>query len=179
MRLLVLACMFATFTVLSGTAGAAGPTSGTLSVEGGKGIVTVELRGSTLGILASGALRITDLTPHDKYAAKVTGRKLSQLRVGPRTVVYRGQGLRFSILGGSYRFVVRGTGIALSSVGWGWVTLEGQPKFLGDDTGVYSVDGVDCSSEPQSCTALPETPLRVKLGALVPDGAAKSTIGEK
>ena len=106
-------------------------------------------------------------------------RRRSQLRVGPRTVVYRGQGLRFSILGGSYRFVVRGTGIALSSVGWGWVTLEGQPKFLGDDTGVYSVDGVDCSSEPQSCTALPETPLRVKLGALVPDGAAKSTIGEK
>jgi hypothetical protein len=140
-------------------------------------VVSVELRGVTLGVLASGNLRVTDLTPHDRYAPTVTGRKLTQQRINVRTVVYRGQGLRFKMIGGSYRFVARGNGIALSGVGWGWVTLTGLPKFFGDDVGVYSVDGVDCSDQPDSCTALPETPLKIKLGTTATEGSSKSTIG--
>ena len=173
MRLLLVLCTIATAAILTGTSGAAGPTgptAGTLSVEGGRGVVTVELRGSILGRVANGVLRVIDLTPRDKYAPKVSGRKLTQSRVGPRTVVYRGQGLRFSMLGGTYRFVVKGNGIALSGVGWGSVTLLAQPRFAGDDTGVYSVDGVDCSAEPESCTALPEVSLKLKLGTPASEG---------
>ena len=86
-------------------------------------MVIVELRGVTLGVLTNGSLRVTDLTPHDRYAPTVTGRKLTQQRINARTVVFRGQGLRFKMIGGSYRFVARGNGIAPSGVGWGSVTL--------------------------------------------------------
>ena len=175
MRLPLLFIVVITAAVAAASAGAAGPTAGNLSVEGGRGVVTVELRGSLLGLLANGSLRVTDLTPRDRYAPMVTGRKLVQLRVGSRTVLFKGQGLRFRMLGGSYRIVVRGSGIALSGVGWGWVTLDGEPRFAGDDTGVYSVDGVDCSADPQTCTALPDVPLRVKLGTLASDGSITLT----
>jgi hypothetical protein len=177
MRLLLLLSVVLTTAVVASSAGATDPTAGTLSVEGGRGIVTVELRGSMLGLLGSGLLRVTDLTPRDRYAPTVTGRKLVQMRVGPRTVVYKGQGLRFRVLGGSYRIVVRGAGIALSGVGWGWVTLDAEPRFVGDDVGVYSVGGVDCSSDPQTCTPLPDVPMRIKLGTLASDGS--STLGTR
>ena len=164
MRLRFLLGLLVTAAVLAGVARAGQPTAGTLSVEGGKGVVVLELRGSMLGVLGVGVLRVTDLTPQDHYAANVAGRKLTQVRIEPRTVLYRGQGLRFRMLGGSFRVVVRGTGIALSSVGWGWVSLAGQPRFPGDSTGVYSTDGVDCSAQPESCIPLPDAPLRIKLG---------------
>ena len=44
--------------------------------------------------------------------------------------------------------VARGSGIAVSAVGRGVVMLDGDPRFPGDDAGVYSRDGVDCSVEP-------------------------------
>lgn len=181
MRLLLFLCPIAIFTALAGTADAAGPsitpTAGNLSVEGGRGVVTVELRGVTLGVLTSGSLRVTDLTPHDRYTPTVTGRKLTQQRINARTVVFRGQGLRFKMIGGSYRFVARGAGIALSGVGWGSVTLTGLPRFFGDDVGVYSVDGVDCSDQPESCTPLPEIPLKLKLGTTATEGSTKASLG--
>ena len=49
------------------------PTSGTLSVERGKGVVMIDLRGSVLGRLSTGTLRVTDQTPNDKYTALVAG----------------------------------------------------------------------------------------------------------
>jgi hypothetical protein len=44
------------------------------------------------------------------------------------------------------------------------VTLDGDRVTILDDAGVYSLDGVDCSSEPQSCTPLPDDPERFTLG---------------
>jgi hypothetical protein len=41
--------------------------------------------------------------------------------------------------------------------------LDGDARFPGDDVGVYSRDGVDCSAEPLSCTALPTEPERFAL----------------
>ena len=116
----------------------------------------IDLRGSVLGKLTTGSLRVTDTTPNDRYAALVVGRKVTQERMGPRTVVYRGQGLRFRMLGGGYRMVARGSGITVSAVGHGFVTLDGDPRYAGDDVGVYSLEGVDCSAEPLSCAAAPD-----------------------
>jgi hypothetical protein len=65
----------------------------------------LDLRGSVLGRLGSGTLRVTDHTPADRYVALVVGRKLTQERVRPRTVLYRGHDLRFRMLGGAYRIV--------------------------------------------------------------------------
>ena len=99
-----------------------------------------------LGRLANGTLRVTDQTPNDRYAAFVVGRKLTQTRLGPRTVVYRGQGLRFRMLGGGYRVVIRGAGITSRPSAAGSSRSTASRRFPGDDTGVYSLDGVDCSS---------------------------------
>ncbi len=163
MRKLLLVLCTLTVAVATSVAGAAAPTAGTLSVERGKGVVMVDLRGSLLGRLVSGTLRVTDLTPYDRYAALVVGRKLTQERLGPRTVLYRGQGLRFRMVGGGYRVVARGSGISVSAVGRGVVLLDAEPRFPGDDIGVYSLDGVDCSLEPSLCTSLPTEPERFSL----------------
>ena len=151
--------------LLSGVAGAAGPTTGSLNLDRGRGLVVLEVKGVVLGRLASGTITVTDRTPTDPYAAKVTGRRIAaQRKLGPARVFVRGQGLRFSLLGGSYRIAVRGSGISLSVVGRGTVTLDGEPRFAFDDLGVYSLEeGVDCSVEPASCTPLTEEPLRLKI----------------
>jgi hypothetical protein len=165
-KLTILACSIVALAALGGSAGAAGPNVGVLSVEGGKGAVTLDLRGSVLGRLSSGTLRVTDQTPRDRYAALVVGRKVTQERVGPRTVVYRGQGLRFRMVGGGYKIVVRGTGISLSAVGRGVVSLDGERRITGEDAGVYSLeDGVDCGVDPLLCVALPDEPERFVLGS--------------
>ena len=87
-----------------------------------------------------------------------------QTRVGARTVLYRGAGLRFRMLGGAYRIVVRGTGIDVEAVGRGVVVLDGDPRVEGEDTGLYSLDGADCGVEPQLCTPLPDEPERFVVG---------------
>lgn len=165
MRKLALIICSIVATAVVGSAGAVEPNVGALSVERGKGVVGLELRGVVLGRLANGTLRVTDSTPNDRFTPLVVGRKLTHERVGPRTVVYRGHGLRFRMVGGGYRIVVRGTGISLSAVGRGSVTLDGERSTDGD-AGVYSLeDGVDCGIEPELCVALPEEPERFVLGS--------------
>lgn len=166
-KLNFLACSIVVAAVtVGGSAGAAEPAVGVLSVENGRGAVMLDLRGSVLGRLSVGTLRVTDNTPRDRYAALVVGRKLTQERVGPRTVVYRGQGLRFRMVGGAYRIMVRGSGISLSAVGRGVVSLDGEPRFAGDYAGVYSLEeGVDCAVDQVMCIALPDEAERYVLGA--------------
>jgi hypothetical protein len=53
---------------------------------------------------------------------------------------YRGSGFRFSAINGSYRVVVRGSGIYLFAGGQGTVRLQGSSVYRGSD-GVYSIDG--------------------------------------
>jgi len=162
-KLAVLVCSLAVLGIAASLAWASEPTSGTLSVERGKGVVMIDLRGSVLGRLTLGSLRVTDQTPNDKYTPLVTGKKFTQERVGLRTVVYRGQGLRFRLVGGGYRMVARGTGISVSAVGRGVVMLDGEPRWPGDDVGIYSREGADCSTEPASCVPLPTDPERFTL----------------
>jgi hypothetical protein len=163
--LVLLACSLLVAAVLAAGARADDPENGTLSVARGKGLVVLELRGNILGRLGNGALTVTDLTPRDKYTATVVARKMKEIRfLGPRTTRYRGQGIRFRMLGGSYRVAVRGSGIALSAVGRGFVTLDADRLTVLEDAGVYSLDGVDCSAEPTSCTPLPDEPERLALG---------------
>jgi hypothetical protein len=69
------------------------------------------------------------------------------------------------MVGGGYRIVVRGTGISLSAVGRGVVSLDAERRVAFDDAGVYSLeDGVDCAIEPNLCVALPDEPERFVLG---------------
>lgn len=156
--------LLALVVAFAGIGRAAEPGAGTLTVERGRGVVTLEVRGLVLGRLANGSIMVTDRSPSDPYFANVTGRRIAvQRRLRPDKVFIRGQGLRFRMLGGSYRIVIRGAGIAVSAVGRGMVVLDGEPRFPGDDVGVYSVEDVDCGSKPESCLAIPDEPVRVKL----------------
>ena len=66
------------------------------------------------------------------------------------------------MIGGSYRVVVKGTGIDLSVVANGFSTLEGDTA----EPGVYSVDGTDCRvSASATCKPLPDKSKQVKLGS--------------
>jgi hypothetical protein len=164
-KLVLLACSLAGAAALAGAARADDPQNGTLSVARGKGVVMLEVRGNVLGRLGAGALTVTDLTPRDKYTATVVARRMKEIRVlGLRTTRYRGQGIRFRLLGGGYKVTVRGVGIAVSAVGNGFVTLDGERLTPFDEAGVYSLEGVDCSAEPTSCTPLPDEPTRLTLG---------------
>jgi hypothetical protein len=173
-KLIVLACPALLAAALVGTARGADPAVGELSVEGGKGAVILEVRGSVLGRLASGSIVVTDRTPNDHYAESITGKKIvAERRLGPAKLLVRGQGLRFRMLGGSYRVAIRGTGIAVSAVGRGHVELDGERLFPWEDTGVYSLDGTDCGMEPEKCSPLPDDPIRLKLGARPTEGSPR------
>jgi len=164
--LVLLACAALSAAALAASAGAAEPDTGVLSVERGRGMVAIDIRGSVLGRLGTGSLRVTDVTPRDRFAPSVMGRKLTVTRLGPRTLLYRGQALRFRMLGGGYRIVVRGSGVSVSAVGRGAVVLDGEPRVAGEDVGVFSLDdGVDCGTTPESCAPLPSEPQRFVLGA--------------
>ena len=170
MRTLALFACSLVLVLVAGTASATGargtgPANGTLSVQGGKGLVVLEMRGSILGRLGSGAVTVTDMTPRDPYTATVVGKKVKELHLAPRTDRYRGQALRFRMVGGSWRVTVRGSAIALSAVGRGAVTLQAERLNPLDDAGVYSLDGTDCSVQPTSCTPLPDDLERFALGA--------------
>jgi hypothetical protein len=164
--LIFLACTLAIAATLAAAAGAAGTVNGTLSVAEGRGVVGVDIRGSVIGRLGNGSVRVTDLTPRDRFGEIVFGRDLeSEEPIGPNTVIYRGQGIRFRMLGGAYRIVVRGRGIDIAAVGRGAVMLDGEPRLVDAGTGLYSVTGIDCGIEPLLCTPLPDEPARFTIGA--------------
>jgi hypothetical protein len=168
-KLLVLACSLAVAAMLALSAGAADPPTGVLSIDQGRGVVTLDVRGVVLGRLGSGSLRVTDHTPRDPFTEIVRGKYVEE-RVGPRTVVYRGQSLRFRMVGGRYRIVIRGSGIAVSANARGVVTLDGERRTPDELTGFYSLTGADCSLEPTVCTPIPDDPQRLLLGEPVEEG---------
>jgi hypothetical protein len=163
-KLALLACSAAVAAVFAGLAGAAAPTPGTLGIEAGKGTVTVEIKGSIIGVAANGSVRVTDLTPRDRFVPYVFGRRLSISRVGPKTILYRGKALRYRMLGGSTRVVVKGSGISLSASGRGHTILDAERRFPDEDAGYYSLEGIDCSLEVALCLPLPDVPERHLIG---------------
>jgi hypothetical protein len=156
-KLILFACAVVTVAALTLSSGASGQKPGVLSVDQGRGIVILDVRGVVLGRLTSGTLRVTDQTPRDRFEEIVNGRIVEAEYLGPKTTIYRGQGLRFRMVGGRFRIIVRGSGIAISAMGRGSVQLDGEPRVVGDPTGVYSInDGIDCSIEPTRCTPFPD-----------------------
>jgi hypothetical protein len=110
---------------------------GTLSVQNGRGTITISARGGVIGSFARGSVRISDPIDGDGTGPIVTGDEWSNER-DATTTTWGGTRVRFRIIGGSFRIVVRGRGINLSLVGTGKVTLDG--ASTGDD-GSYSVNG--------------------------------------
>lgn len=172
MRALILfVCAIVAAVAVAASAAGAVRDSGQLSLERGRGSAALELRGVVLGRLTSGTLRVTDLTPRDRFVPTVSGRRVTAQRIGPKTTLYRGVGIRFKVLGGRYRLVLRGSGMSVSAVGVGEVVLDGDSRWIGDDVGVFSLDGVDCVMAPELCLPVPIDPTRYELGSDEPTTA--------
>jgi hypothetical protein len=160
-RPLTLLALLALLLPVAGLA-AARAGEGTLSVADGRGKITVQARGAIIGRFDAGAVVITDLTPLDVSDPIVWGDDRDRKLLPDGGIVYTGKDVRFRVIGGSYRVVVRNaTGIDLSVVGNGSVLLEGDWP----DPGVYSLDGEDCRVDRASCKPLPRESKRLKLGS--------------
>jgi hypothetical protein len=163
MRLLLVPLSLLALLVPVASAGDVQRGDGTLSIRDGRGTVVVHARGAVIGQVArferNGKLVIDDLEEGDGSEPRVLGADWSRLR-DDGTPVYGGKAIRFRLIGG--RFVLRvtnATGLQLSVVGRGNVTLDGAGSLtsgIGYD-GVYSLNGEPTESLPDE----PETfPLR-------------------
>lgn len=106
--------------------------AGSLSIEDGRGTVTITGRGIVIGRLERGEVQIVDLTPLDQWSPRVNGVPRG------RTVWARGKEINVYIPGGRYRITVRGDGFSISARGRGSAMLDGQPDVAGA-TGTYAV----------------------------------------
>jgi len=145
---------------------------GTLSVEDGRGKVTIQARGGVIGRLDRGTVTIYDLTPEDTNVPVVFGDDQPVVLFGENGAKYTGAGMRFRVIGGRYRIVIQGRGIDLSVVGKGFGSIKGDPGQLG----VYSLDGADCRKDPDACKLLPEVEKRFLLEAPVTERAERSVV---
>lgn len=133
---------------------------GTLSVEDGRGKVTLQARGGVFGRLDRGTVTVWDTTPADASFPVVTGADQPEAFLADGGVRYRGNGMRFRVIGGGFKLLIQGRGIDLSVVGKGSGFIEGDTL----EPGVYSLDGADCRKNRASCEQLPEPGIRFRLG---------------
>jgi hypothetical protein len=140
---------------------------GTLSVEDGRGKVNLDARGGVIGRLDRGTITVYDKTPGDTSFPVVTGADQPEVFLTDGGVRYRGNGLRFRVIGGGFKLQIQGRGIDLSVVGKGSGYIEADNS---NEPGVYSLDGADCRKSRTTCEVLPLAGLRFKLGT--PEKAA-------
>ena len=115
------------------------PTDGTVSVRDARGTITISARGGVIGSFTRGSVTINDPIDGDGTGPVVTGDDWSKDR-NETTTTWGGTKVRFRIIGGSFKIVVKGRGINLSLVGTARVTLAGAGTA---DDGEYSVNGGD------------------------------------
>jgi hypothetical protein len=143
--------------VLPVAAGAAKRPQGSLSIEGGRGTITIKAQGGVLGKVR-GAVQIVDLTPNDKWRPIVNGVK--QERGG----WVRGSEVSFRVLGGRFKIQLRGEAISVAVRGIGVAGFKGEPGALGE-TGVFAVgESADCIAEPDLCEPVPVEATKVTFG---------------
>jgi hypothetical protein len=150
-RLLTFAMLAALALPAAAAARVHGATDGTVAVRDARGTITIAARGGVIGSFAQGRVTISDPVEGDGTGPVVTGDDWSKDR-DATTTTWGGTKVRFRIIGGSFRVVVKGKGINLSFVGRGNVTLFG--AGTGDD-GSYSVNGGDYLALPGFPFAFP------------------------
>ena len=124
---------------------AADAADGTLAVKNATGFVLFDGRGVILGHADKARITITD---EDRTEGRVIVLGYAtKARLAPGKTLYTGEDMRFKLLGGENILVIVGSGISLSAVGEGRVTLEGG-NVVND--GKYSVDDGPFKSLPNT-----------------------------
>jgi hypothetical protein len=135
------------------TLAAATATDGTLSVKRGHATIVLKLRGTTIGRLASGTIRMKDLNAYDGAIPQV--RHCRTLRYpNPLTAVCTGKKLVFRAVDGRFLVRLKGSGIFLSAVGRGSVTVQGAGS-VDVPNGVMSLDDGPYQPIPDDLTTYP------------------------
>ena len=130
------------------------PGDGTLVIKNGaapKGVpvVTLIITGAAIGRISNyGTIVIDDSTPLDSFSPEVSGFD-SHKDVSGTATKWVGVGMKFRAVGGTYKITIYGSGVDLSAVGSGFVTLSGIPDSTTGD-GVYSLNGDTFHSLPAS-----------------------------
>jgi hypothetical protein len=156
-RLLTFAVLVALALPAAVAARTLGPNDGTLSVSAGRGTVIISGHGAVIGSFARGSVTINDPIDGDGTGPIVTGDDWSKEKSLTATT-WGGTKVRFRIIGGTFRVVVKGRGINLSVVGKGTMMLNGAGT---EDDGTYSVNGA-----PDEM--LPDLPFGFILSATTP-----------
>ncbi len=147
MRQLLILCAFVALALPVGieAATAAGAADGTLAITNATGIVLVNAKGVIIGHADSGRITVTDTDHTDGRLIFLGWNK--KVVLSPTKTVYSGDDLRFKLLGGDNVLFIRGSGISLSVVGEGKVTLDG--GNVAND-GKFSIDDGPFLSLPDS-----------------------------
>jgi hypothetical protein len=143
---LVFAATAAAFTVAS--------TDGTLTVKSGVGKIQFQGKGGVIGRLAKGQVTIKDPDPSDGTGPIVTGADAVDV-LNDTTTRYRGNDIRFRIIGGRMTVTVDASGIDLSAIGSGGVRIDGRGTA---DDGTWALNG----APPQK---IPDASLWLALGS--------------
>jgi hypothetical protein len=128
------------------------PGDGTLVVKNGtapKGVpvVTLIVTGAAIGRVTNlGTVIIDDSTPNDPFSPEVSGFDWHK-DVSDTATKWTGTNMKFRAVGGTYKITIYGSGVDLSVVGRGYVTLAGVPDTTTGD-GVYSLNGDTFHSLP-------------------------------
>jgi hypothetical protein len=122
-----------------------GANDGTLSIKDARGVFTIQGRGGVIGSITQGRVTISDPIDGDGTGPIVTGDDFPPIERNENTTTWRGNRVRFRIIGGTFKVVVRGRGINVSFVGKGNVILNGAGT---EDDGNYSVNGAEYNLIP-------------------------------
>lgn len=126
---------------------AADSTDGTLAVKNATGIVLVDATAVIIGHADKGRITITDADRTDGRIIVLGTEKLKKIVLAPGKITYIGDDVRFKLLGGDNKLFIRGSGISLSAVGEGKVTLDGG-NVVND--GKFSIDDGPFRSLPDA-----------------------------
>jgi hypothetical protein len=125
---------------------AASRVDGTLSVKRGRALINIKLqRGTVIGRMAKGTIRIRDLGPYDNSIPQIHHCRLRY--PNSTTIACTGKKIVFRAVDGRFVTRLNGSGIFLSAVGRGNVTITGaaNPTF---PNGVMSVDNAPYQQIP-------------------------------
>jgi hypothetical protein len=126
------------------------PGDGSLVVDNARGLVTIRARGGIIGRFDSGRIVIEDPVEGDGSGPVVYGANRVR-ELSPTTTLYIGEeGVRFRLIGGAYRVTVNATGIDISAVGRGTVTLDG--SLFSEQPGRFQINGGSWQSMPDVAT---------------------------
>jgi hypothetical protein len=137
---------------------AATTSDGTLSVKRGHGQIFVKLRGTVIGSVANGSVRIRDVNLADGQSPQYRHCRLRVINAS--TSVCTGRKISFRALDGRYNVTTKGSGTFLSAVGRGTVMFDGAGDgtaptgVMSFDSGPYQPIPIDPTTYPLGTTNL-------------------------